>query len=187
MAEPNLEDALQIIKAGAPRDFVIFNNQINSAMANLKKPKKEWSPRFLETNWNPTELMKRWVREEMTKAERARCLILCGPTRIGKTEWARHLFPSAHMYFRGMFNLEKWNPNAKIIILDDIEWEFIPQKKTLLTQMGEGTMTDKYKHKTTIYVDMPAIVLCNTLPDFGKESAYWVENSMIVEITDKLY
>ena len=48
------------------------------------------------------------------------------------------------MYFRGMTNIRKWRDDAALLVLDDIPWEFIPQKKSLLTQMGEAEVTDKY-------------------------------------------
>ena len=52
-----------------------------------------WEPKYKGCPWLETPEMKRWREEELPKAERAKCLILVGPTRLGKTQWARHLFP----------------------------------------------------------------------------------------------
>lgn len=187
LSQADADSCLAVIKEGAPRDYVLWHNNIKSTVSQLKRPQKQWKPRFEGFDWKTTAEMNEWVRDELPKEERAKCLILVGPTRLGKTEWARHLFPNEHMYFRGMFNLEKWDISAKLLIFDDISWEFIPQKKSLLTQMGEAEVTDKYVHKKTVYVDMPAIVLSNDLPDFGKEQAYWEENSQIIVISESLF
>ena len=63
-----------------------------------------------------------------------------------------------------MTNIRKWRDDAALLVLDDIPWEFIPQKKSLLTQMGEAEVTDKYTPKKTIWVNMPAVVLQMTPP-----------------------
>lgn len=188
MEQPTPEEALEIIKERAPRDFIIYHQQVTHALAQMHAPKStKWQPRYLEYNWKTPDALEDWLNMEMPKESRRRCLIVVSPTRYGKTEWARHLYPDAHMYFRHMFNLDLWNPLAKLIIFDDVDWDYIPAKKVLLTDMGEGTVTDKYRKKQQVHVNMPAIVLCNEVPDFKNESAYWQENSVIVHLDYPLY
>ena len=153
------EEALDLIRAGDPWFFLLYGSAIKLNLLEEKKPAMVWEAKYKGCPWLETPEMKRWREEELPKAERAKCLILVGPTRLGKTQWARHLFPDNHMYFRGMTNIRKWRDDAALLVLDDIPWEFIPQKKSLLTQMGEAEVTDKYTPKKTIWVNMPAVVL----------------------------
>ena len=53
--------------------------------------------------------------------------------------------------------------------------------------MGESDITDKYRSKRVIHVNMPAIVLLNECPDFKDESDYWNENSTTIILNNKLY
>ena len=48
-------------------------------------------------------------------------------------------------------------------------------------------MTDKYCPKKTIWVTMPAVVLANEVPNFGPDTTYWLENTMVVELEDPLF
>lgn len=184
--EVTVAEARALLIRECPRDMALYGDRIEANLKVGKRPRIEWVPRYSETQWLLPVPMQTWLAEELPKTERARCLVVVGPTRLGKTEWARHIFPREHMYCRGIFNLDKWDPTAKVLILDDLEWKYIPQKKTLLTQMGESEFTDKYRSKRTINVTMPAIVLCNTIPEFD-EVRYWVENTTVVEINSRLY
>lgn len=181
------DQARESIIQCAPRDFLFYHDQIESGLKKIKKVKVEWSPRFLDAEWKSHPVIDDWIENQMPLGERAKCLIIVGPTRISKTERARHLFPYQHMYFRNNFNLDKWDPAAKLIIFDDIEWEFIPSKKLLLTQMGEGEITDKYMKKKTVHVTMPAIVILNDDPAFQKEHSYWTENTMIARVNELMF
>ena len=183
----NYEQSLQLIKRKAPRDYFLYHNNIESALKKLKTEVIEWKPRYLQYNWIIQPDLKIWLDNEYIKDERCKCLILVSPTRWGKTEWARHLKPYNHIYCRGNFNLDKWRDDAELLILDDIPWDSIPQKKSLLTQMGESDITDKYRSKRVIHVNMPAIILLNECPDFKDEKDYWCENSTTVILNNKLY
>ena len=185
--DKSYEEALEIIKRGDPRAFLLYGQQIKLNLMETKKPSKVFQPEYIGCPWLEPPALKRWREEELPKKERARCLVLVGPTRLGKTQWARHLFPTEHIYYRGLTNFRKWDDAAKLLILDDIPWEFIPQKKSILTQMGEAEVTDKYCPKKTIWVTMPAVVLANEVPNFGPDTAYWLENTMVVELEDPLF
>jgi len=52
--------------------------------------------------------------------------MLVGPTKLGKTDWARSL-PGTHMYMQTYFNIELWNPDADYLILDDINFVKFPE------------------------------------------------------------
>lgn len=180
----NAESALRVIREGLPRDYFKSFNSIKAAVDHrYGKKRKEYS-KTLEFAWKLPEEIKNWIATEFVKMERAKCLVVVGPTRLGKTAWARSL--GKHMFWRTTVAYGDWNDEAKYIVMDDIDWQYIPQKKGILTQMGEVTLTDKYVKKITVDNNKPAIVLTNKTPDFGDEQAYWHANTTIVQITESL-
>nr|WAE42754.1 MAG: replication associated protein [Cressdnaviricota sp.] len=138
-----------------------------------------------EFAWKIPELINQWIRSEFTRKERCKCLIIIGPTRLGKTNWARSL--GRHMFWRGQVSYGDWDDAAKYLVIDDIPWKFIPQKKSILTQMGDITLTDKYVKKISVKNNKPAIFLTNEEPDFEEETEYWIANTVMVRITEKMY
>lgn len=180
---------LEAIAAGDPKGFAKGFNNIKAA-ANHLFPSVEFPPYVAPPGcnkaWNVPAALSKWVREELPKQDRPKCLVLVGESRLGKTQWARSL--GRHMYWRGMTNVTNWDSAAKYLIFDDIEWAFIPQKKSLLTCMGSATVTDKYKGKKDIVVDKPAIVCLNEFDiDSIPESAYWRKNLYVVHVTEPLF
>lgn len=179
----------KIMDGDAKGGVKAFNNV--KAFADYKWPKAKFDvyvkPSWCTGAWVLPTALSDWVNTESIKTDRPKCLVLVGPSRLGKTQWARSL--GTHMYWRGMTNVTDWNVEAKYIIFDDIAWDFIPQKKSLLTCMGAATVTDKYKGKKDIIVDKPAIVLVN---DFDIESiadweSYWQYNCCVVRISEPLF
>lgn len=132
----------------------------------------------------PTEITN-WLQVEFTKTERARCLVVVGPTRCGKTSWAQSL--GRHIFWRTQVGFNSWDPTAKYIVIDDIQWRYIPYKKAILTHMGKHTVTDKYMKKLSINVTMPAIVLVNEPFEFEEEREYWERNTTVVQIHGPMY
>lgn len=137
------------------------------------------------------EELEAWLTTEFVKKSRAKCLFLIGDSKLGKTHWARSVV-QPHTYWKNMVNLDEWNPEGKLLILDDFDkWEFVPNPKVYLTQAGQGTVTDKYRKKRTIVVNMPAMFLCNDMPMMGGmplcDVAYWQANGVFVRIDERLY
>lgn len=94
--------------------------------------------------------------------ERPRSLILIGPSRCGKTEWARSL--GKHMYFNNLLNLDDWNEDADYIILDDFNPEitkYLPSWKCFFGGQKQFVLTDKYRGKRTVHWGKPMIWLSN--------------------------
>lgn len=93
---------------------------------------------------------------------RPNSLILIGPSRCGKTEWARSL--GKHMYFNNLLNLDDWDENADYIILDDFSpdiTKFLPSWKCFFGGQKQFTLTDKYRGKRTVHWGKPMIWLSN--------------------------
>lgn len=182
-------DYLRIVAEGDPQGFAKSFNNIKACAHHLF-PEEEFPPYVAPAGcnkaWKIPALLEQWVREELPKKDRPKCLVLVGPSRLGKTQWARSL--GRHMYWRGMTNVTRWDEAAKFLVFDDIEWQFIPQKKSLLTCMGNATVTDKYKGKKDILVDKPAIVLLNEF-DLASipEAEYWDKNLFVVTVSEPLF
>jgi hypothetical protein len=195
LAQPSITMALDLIAREAARDYLLHADRIESNLQRHFKRKRLASafeiyspPPYYDQPYDnvPAELTN-WLATEFRKTERARMLILVGPTKTAKTSWARRLGP--HMYFRFMWSLDLWDDQAEFIIFDDIAWtDFTPsQRKALFCAMGQITFTDKYRAKKTVNNVKPTIFLTNQAPVFDpQESSYWQENCVIVHITEPL-
>lgn len=184
-------DYLRIVAAGDPKGFAKSFNNIK-AYANHLFPEEVFppyvAPKWCNKAWIVPAALQRWVAEELPKQDRPKCLVIVGESRLGKTQWARSL--GVHMYWKGMTNVTNWNADAKYMVFDDITggFQYLPQKKSLLTCAGDCTVTDKYKGKKDIRVDKPAIVLLNEFNiEEIEESSYWKKNLMVVEVTEPLF
>src|SRR5437879_6215520 len=56
-------------------------------------------------------------------------IFLWGPSQTRKTMWAQS--HRDHIYWSNMIDLSLWNDGAKYIVLDDINWDYLPAKKFL--------------------------------------------------------
>lgn len=182
------------IIAAEPRAYCLHGEQIRANIKRLKRAPKLFESAYGSDSFLVPPALQAWVDIELPKKERAKCLILVGESRLGKTQWARSLRP-LHMFFRGAVNVKAWNDAAELLIIDDMGWKWIPHKKQLLTQMGECCITGKYCPVTNIVVGMPAIVLMNDTEfnTLGEESEradvdpYWVLNAVYVRINEPLF
>lgn len=113
---------------------------------------------------------------------------MVGPSRIGKTEWARSL--GRHMYFNGLFDLKQWDPEAEYIIFDDFDFDYVPQLKAFWGGQKMFALTDKYRAKKTVKFGKAVIYLCNPDQDpvlSKKWCDFFVVNSVRVDLFNKLY
>lgn len=121
--------------------------------------------------------------------------MLVGPTKTGKTAWARSL--GDHIFFRNSYDLAEWRQDAEYVIFDDILMEYVHAIKCWIGSMGSFTDTDKYRKKQRIRwgPHKCCIILCND--DRGSDWRYqklWTENStwfeeniLVVELNRPLY
>lgn len=97
---------------------------------------------------------------------RPKSLCLIGPSRTGKTVWARSL--GKHFYFGGNFDMGqlKWDAgDVNYAIFDDIHsLKYWPAYKFWLGAQETFTVTDKYKGKATFDWGRPCIYLNNNDP-----------------------
>jgi hypothetical protein len=142
-----------------------------------------YAPKYLNYSNIPTVLSD-WVSNELHGThDRRKSLILCSPSRYGKTEWARSL--GTHAYFNCMVNFEPgWDTDISYLILDDFLWEYVPNKKCFFGSQQEFTLTDKYRKKFTVKWGKVLIYLCNELPDLD---SWYYDNTVIINLTNKLF
>lgn len=188
----DLPTAVSIVKENFPRDFVLYGDRISSNLANcFKKPRAVFEPYEAKSFVNVPLEMSYWAIDNIGKNKRRfPMLVVEGTTQLGKTEWARSLGP--HVYWKGQTNASDLvdNVDATYLVIDDIDWEFVPpsMKKSVCLGSGECTLTDKYRAKMNVFWNVPCIFLCN---DLGRwpfvQEQYWQANCTHVKITSKLY
>ncbi|CAF1108919.1 unnamed protein product [Rotaria magnacalcarata] len=209
LAETDITKAMDLIRQAMPMEFMAHSSWYFSTFnyIRLQSQRKNfenmtsitkqyvWPLSFPNVSIDLATAMNRWIRHHFSRKSRAKCLILIGPTGIGKTSFALSL-PGLVNYFKGRWNLDNWNSMARYSVYDDIGWDNFekmnyPSKKDLLTQNGLTGATDKYRHSTMINVVQPAIVLLNPGKDEGsltakamtkeaqEEADYWKKRAFI--------
>lgn len=179
------DEAMLYLRTTIPIDYHRAYHGISGALSYKRKFKAHIDE--CEFGWQLPQAITDWLKNEFTKKKRARCLILVGPSQLGKTSWARSLGP--HVFWNGMTAMELWDDKAKYIVYDDIEWKYIPNKKSMLTAMGDTNVTDKYMKKKPIYNNKPAIVCTNDVPEHETKALadYWALNSTVVIVDRPLF
>jgi hypothetical protein len=136
-----------------------------------------------------TPTMEAWVRDELPKkGHRPKALILWGPTRTGKTQWARSL--GHHSYMGTMYNLDGLDEGSDFIIFDDCDPDHLrSQYKAWIGAQDVFHATDKYRAKRTVNWGKPCIWLSNSDP---RNSPHWDRdwvdgNAVVINLTHKLY
>lgn len=176
------EEALSIAAEVSPRDYVLSFDRIESFLAKKFKPVlPEYTPDFtFQTIPNIVQVWKDQMHERRPKS-----LILWGPTRTGKTELARSF--GKHMYFNGLFNLDKLDPDATYAVFDDWDdWSKFWNYKQWIGAQREFDATDKYRSKRVFTWGKPCIILSNTLPNFT-DMAWIRSNCFILNVQNKLF
>lgn len=119
---------------------------------------------------------------------RPNSLILIGPSRSGKTEWARSL--GKHMYFNNLLNLDDWDDSVDYIILDDFSSDilkYLPSWKCFFGGQKEFVLTDKYRGKKTVKWGKPMIWLSNEdiFKNLNIEHINFIKKNCTVIVLDK--
>ncbi|XP_027171563.1 uncharacterized protein LOC113771147 [Coffea eugenioides] len=102
------------------------------------------------------------------RPHRPMSIIIEGPSRTGKTCWARSLNPHAHNYNAGHIDLAHHCDNAWYNVLDDVNPRFLKHWKEFLGAQRDWSSNCKYAKPRKIKGGIPTIVLCNP----GLNSSY---------------
>lgn len=199
-AAATADEAREIIKEGAPSAYWMSFSQIEGRLRfDFTVPQPDFvSPYTPESFTNVPLRALEWVQRYLAQRDwvetkrRSKTLVLMGPSRIGKTCWARSLGP--HVYMNGLYNLDKMREGAtrpdSFVILDDFEWVNLGSifKKVIGCQ-GEFELACKYSKKHTISPwYKPCIFLCNagTIPTDRSHAdiEWWDKNTVFVDCRD---
>lgn len=134
-----------------------------------------------------------YVRLTLMTVDRPKSLVLYGPTRTGKTVWARSL-AQKHLYFCGMYSgAEAMKAHdASMAIFDDIAGgiKFFPMFKNWLGCQVQFQIKVLYRDPIIIDWGKPCIWISNTDPrhDMSHEDVDWMNgNCIFVEIIEPLF
>lgn len=126
---------------------------------------------------------------------RPKSLVLVGPSKVGKTIWARS--HGTHSYFGCLFNVVDYNDKCDYAVFDDIDAHYFPNYKGWLGAQSEFTFTGRYARNRTIRWSRPCIWCSNEDPRYlttgGRDpqplwDRDWLnENCIFVQVDSKLY
>ena len=129
---------------------------------------------------------------ELADVFRPKSLVMFGPTRTGKTVWARSL--GNHIYFCGLYSYKEAckASEAEYAIFDDLQGgiKFFHGFKNWLGGQEEFQIKGLYRDPEIIKWGKPSIWISNTDPRFDMSPAdiEWMEgNCTFVEITTSLF
>lgn len=72
--------------------------------------------------------------------------------------------------------------------MDDMEWQYVPDKKQFFGAQKEFTITDKYKGKKTVRWGKALIFLCNYDPTIQDGWDQWYDQRcLVVKVQNKFY
>jgi len=120
-------------------------------------------------------------------------LVLFGPSRTGKTTWARSL--GKHVYTMGMASgdelIKASNDDVKYAVFDDIRggMKFFPAFKEWLGAQPHVTVKRLYREPKLIPWKKPSIWIANDDPRLGMEAGdvSWLEkNCTFIEIMEEI-
>lgn len=134
-----------------------------------------------------------WVQENLVgfvPGRRGKSLVLIGPSKMGKTVWARSL-RQKHAYFGGLFCLDEFDEDVDYAVFDDMQGglEFFHAYKFWLGHQQEFYATDKYRGKKLIKWGKPSIWCSNTDPraDKGADADWLDANCQFVFVDRALF
>nr|QHU79395.1 replication associated protein [Opuntia virus 1]QHU79413.1 replication associated protein [Opuntia virus 1]QHU79425.1 replication associated protein [Opuntia virus 1]QHU79431.1 replication associated protein [Opuntia virus 1]QHU79437.1 replication associated protein [Opuntia virus 1] len=191
--------ALQIIKEQQPKHFILQYHNILSNLEKIFAPPTQIFQNIF-SNFKITDDMEQWLGEtfefDVTSpagpkvnnviGHRPKSLIVEGPSRTGKTAWARSL--GAHNYLSGHldFNSKCFSNSAMYNVIDDITPHYLKLKhwKELIGAQRDWQSNCKYGKPVQIKGGIPSIVLCNPGPETSyKEFLDKDENSALKDWT----
>nr|QHU79521.1 replication associated protein [Opuntia virus 1] len=193
------DEAMRIIREEQPQHYVLMFHNINSNLDKIfAPPPKPFENIF--SNFKITDDMEQWLGEtfefDVTSpagpivnnviGHRPKSLIVEGPSRTGKTAWARSL--GAHNYLSGHldFNSKCFSNSAMYNVIDDITPHYLKLKhwKELIGAQRDWQSNCKYGKPVQIKGGIPSIVLCNPGPETSyKEFLDKEENRALKEWT----
>ena len=116
---PSRQHFFNLVKDTDPKNYVLQYERLEYyADKHFAAPKVVYSPPFTEFVRVPQE-MKDWVETQLPNKERPKTLVVWGPSRTGKTNWARSL--GHHTYLGFTWSVKQLDEGSSYIVIDDID------------------------------------------------------------------
>lgn len=165
-----------------------FPSYVKCAEYYFQSPPEQYVPDY-SSFVIPNELVE-W-KSEFQKV-RPKSLVLYGPSRVGKTQWARSL--GRHTYYKNFLDFGSWDESLTYLVLDDIDFTYIkPYCKSLIGGQPSFVANEKYCKKRIIKFGKPTIIIANDHPlnwegmtDIYYRS-YFLSNTCIIQIENNLF
>nr|UYO37364.1 AC1 [Sweet potato leaf curl Sichuan virus 2] len=175
----NKAEALQIIKELCPKDFVLQFHNINNNLDRIFSPPVEvYTSPFLSSSFNNVpDIISNWAADNIMDAaarpDRPISIVIEGPSRIGKTVWARSLGP--HNYLCGHLDLSPrvYSNSAWYNVIDDVNPQYLKHFKEFMGAQKDWQSNTKYGKPVQIKGGIPTIFLCN--PGEGSSFKSWLD------------
>lgn len=190
------EEALRIIRKHNPEAYLKNRMQLDYGLDKHFEVREELAPPPYArgTFTNVPDALDDWVRTELNGWEdRRRSLFIIGPSRTGKTSWARSL--GEHIYCMSSIvpgALKNRPKDCDYIVFDDIEQSTLDKSqlasnwKVFVGCQRHLTINEKYKPAETVNWGIPSIWCLNKMLDFS-DMDFLHLNAVIVYVNDKIY
>uniref|UniRef100_UPI0040480FD2 hypothetical protein n=1 Tax=Shewanella sp. TaxID=50422 RepID=UPI0040480FD2 len=166
----DLEDVGEKIKGGAsiraiarehPAAFIKYSRGIQ-ALQDILAP-RVWKPKYPLSAFGP------WEPCDFTR----KCVVLVGPTQIGKTQFALAHFPEGALVVSQMDMLKEYNEEVHhAIIFDDMSFAHMPREAQIhiLDKEIDRDIWARYTN-ARIPAQVPKIFTCNSQNIFSEDPA----------------
>jgi len=187
MHQQSRSEAESILRNEVPRDYFVSQRNIMLALERLypvpPPPKELYSSPF--QNFHLPPVIQHWMTHQFPIPGRKTALVLIGPSRLGKTCYARSINPN-HNYFKGDFSLNYYDVTADYHVFDDINFKTFDMKGWI--GPDDFIAKGKYLKDRLIKGGKPVIILCNEYPVLkGGRLTWWLDNTTRVYVRSKLY
>nr|QWQ56340.1 replication associated protein [Sweet potato leaf curl virus] len=175
----NKEAALQIIREKLPEKFIFqYHNLVSNLDRIFSPPPSVYSSPFSISSFNNVpDIISHWAAENVMDAaarpDRPISIVIEGPSRIGKTVWARSLGP--HNYLCGHLDLSPkvYSNSAWYNVIDDVNPQYLKHFKEFMGAQKDWQSNCKYGKPVQIKGGIPTIFLCN--PGEGSSFKLWLD------------
>lgn len=198
LAAADFEEACEIIQRYYPREWILYGDRIRTNLRHqFPEPVQQIQfPTFPPQSFNAPTVLTDWVRDHLNnpdKAARRKSLILYGPSRTGKSCWARslgnHIYQTSQLSIPDLLN----KLDEDYVILDDFPEDSLTRDqvfrgiwKNLFGCQPAITLRPLYRNAKVVPWSIPVIWVCNNLPEFPDPD--WMrENVVIVQIRNNIY
>lgn len=159
-----LKDAVEAAKKGATvRD--LWNQHAEVMVRNSKgilEGRKYWKEevKYDPEGFNLTDYA--WNSEISEDVFKKRSLILCGPSGIGKTTWAKLRWPS-HLFVSHMDDLGRYD-GEEAIIFDDMMFSHLPRSSQIHLVDVENTRSIHIRYQVAVIPAFTKKIFLTNLP-----------------------